>query len=164
MSRALIGAAVAALGLSATAAAALPNPGTLVPGRSLAGIHLGESAAAVRSALGSGFGVCQGCARTTWYFNYRRFDQHGLAVELNGGRVSAVYTLWQPDGWRAPRGLQLGAPEAQLTNLTGQLVPITCSGYEAFVRERRGVQTVYYIVDGKLWGFGLMGARTTPCR
>ena len=164
MSRTLTCAAVAALCFSATAAAALPNPGVLVPGRSLAGIRLGEQTAEVRAALGSGYGVCEGCARTTWYFTYRRFDDHGLAVELTRGRVSAVYTLWQPDGWRAPRGLQLGAVEAQVTSLTGGLAVISCQGYEALVRETQNVQTAYYIVDGKLWGFGLLGAHTSPCR
>ena len=165
MSRAIACAAVAAFCLSAgTAAAALPQPGTLVPGRSLAGVRLGEPAAAVQAALGRGYGVCQGCSRTTWYFNYRRFDQRGLAVEFTQGRVSAVYTLWQPPGWHAPRGLQLGAVEAQLTTLAGALNVISCSGYEAFVRDGNRVQTAYYIVDGKLWGFGLLPAHESPCR
>ena len=164
MSRTPLCAAVAVLFLSPTAAAALPRPGSLVPGRSLAGVHLGESAAAVRAALGGRYGVCQGCARTTWYFTYKPFDQHGLAVELTRGRVSAVYTLWQPNGWRAPRGLQLGAVQAQVTKLAGTLIPVTCTGYEALVSDTQEVRTAYYIVDGKLWGFGLLGARETPCR
>jgi hypothetical protein len=164
MSRTLACAAVAALFVTPAAAAALPQQGSLVPGRSLAGVHLGESAAAVRSALGGRYGVCQGCARTTWYFTYKPFDQHGLAVELTRGRVSAVYTLWQPNGWRAPRGLQLGAVQAQVTKLAGTLIPVTCTGYEALVSDSQAVRTAYYIVDGKLWGFGLLGARQTPCR
>jgi hypothetical protein len=164
MSRTLVCAAVTALCLSPPAAATLPQPGSLVPGRSLAGIHLGEPAAAVRSALGHQYGVCQGCKRTTWYFNYRRFDEHGLAVELTRGVVSAVYTLWQPAGWSAPRGLQLGAAQAQVTKLTGALIPVECTGYEAFVSDNGTVRTSYYILDGKLWGFGLLQARESPCR
>jgi hypothetical protein len=165
MSRTLTCAAVAALVLAPAAAAALPQQGSLVPGRSLAGVRLGESAAAVRAALGGGYGVCQGCARTTWYFTYKAFDQQGLAVELSrGGRVSAVYTLWQPAGWRTPHGLQLGAVQAQVTKLAGTLIPVTCTGYEALVSDSQAVRTAYYIVDGKLWGFGLLAARETPCR
>jgi hypothetical protein len=164
MSRALVCAAVVALFSVPSAAAALPQPGSLVPGRSLGGIHLGETAAGVRAALGHGYGICQGCSVATWYFTYRRFEQRGLAVELTQGRVSAVYTLWQPNGWSAPRGLQLGAVQAQVTSLAGGMVVITCTGYEALVRETHGVQTAYYIVDGKLWGFGLLGARKSPCR
>src|ERR1700693_6089403 len=95
----LAAALVAAPVIGASAAAALPRTGVFVPGRSLGGIRLGESAAAVRAALGRSYGVCSACATTTWYFTYKRFDQHGLAVELTGGRVSAVYTLWQPTGW-----------------------------------------------------------------
>jgi hypothetical protein len=165
MSRALACAAVAALLGAHAAAAALPKPGALVPGRSLAGVRLGEPATAVQAALGHGYGVCQDCIVTTWYFNYRPFDQQGLAVELVGGRVSAVYTLWQPKGWTAPRGLQLGAVQAQVTNLAGTLIPVACSGgYEALVTDTHTVRTAYYIVDGKLWGFGLLRALESPCR
>ena len=164
MSRALACAAFAALFLSSAAAAALPQPGSLVPARSLAGVHIGETAAAVRAGLGHRYGVCRGCAHTPWYFTYRPFEQRGLAVELTRGHVSAVYTLWQPEGWRAPRGLQLGAVQAQVTKLAGALIPVTCTGYEAFVSDAKDVRTAYYIVDGKLWGFGLLRARESPCR
>lgn len=108
--------------------------------------------------------MCRGCATRTWYFTYRRFESRGLAVELDKGRVSAVYTLWQPESWRGPHGLVLGAPEAQVTSLTGVLVTVACTGYNALVRDRRGTQTVYYIVDSKLWGFGLFRTAQSPCR
>jgi hypothetical protein len=142
---------------------ALPHAGVLVPGRSLAGVRLGEPAAEVRAALGA-HGVCSGCARTTWYFNYRRFTQPGLAVELSGGRVSAVYTIWRPSGWHGPSGLALGAVEGQVTKLAGRVVPVACPDYTALVRDAAGARTVYYVVNGKLWGFGLMRAGASPCR
>jgi hypothetical protein len=157
--------ACAALLLAAApAAAALPRSGTLVPGRSLAGVRIGESAAHVRATLGPKYGVCRACRTTTWYFTYRPFTRRGLAVELTRDRVSAVYTIWQPAGWRAQRGLVLGAVEAQVTTLAGPLVVLSCSGYDAFTKERNGVQTAYYILDGKLWGFGLLRASASPCR
>ena len=164
MSRALACAVLTAGCLAAPSAATLPHAGTLVPGRSLGGVRVGEPAAVVRAALGRGYGVCQGCSRTTWYFTYRLFDQHGLAVELTSGRVSAVYTLWQPDGWHAARGLQLGAVQAQVTKLVGLTVPVTCTGYDALVSDRGSTRTAYYVVDGKLWGFGLLRAHASPCR
>jgi hypothetical protein len=136
--------------------AALPAAATFVPGRSLAGIRLGEPVAEVRATLGHDYGVCRGCATTTWYFTYRRFDDRGLAVELTRGRVSAVYTLWQPTGWRDARGVKLGATPAQVP----RGIPIACSGYEAFVSGT----SVYYVVDGKLWGFGLVRRGRSPCR
>jgi hypothetical protein len=153
------------LAAAATASAALPRNGTLVPGRSLAGIHLGETAADVRAALGDRYGVCRGCRTKTWYYTYRPFTRQGLAVELAGGRVSAVYTIWSPDGWEAPNGLRMGAVEAQVTTLAGPLVVLACSGYDALTRDSSaGVRTAYYILDGKLWGFGLLPALANPCR
>jgi hypothetical protein len=163
MKRALVFAAVL-LSAAAPGADALPMAGTLVPGRSLGGIRLGETAAEVRAALGKRYGVCRGCSTTTWYFTYRPFTRQGLGVELTRNRVSAVYTLWQPVGWSATSGLSMGAPEAQVTTLAGPLVALTCSGYEALTKGTTAVQTAYYIVDGKLWGFGLLRAHTNPCR
>jgi len=146
------------------AAVGLPQHGVFVPGHSLGGIRLGESAAAVRAALGTRYGVCTACSTTTWYFTYKPFDQHGLGIELTQGRVSAVYKLWQPDGWHATNGLRLGALEAQVSAKTGPLFVTACSTYEArFVAGSRE-RSVYYVVDGKLWGFGLFGARASPCR
>jgi len=150
--------------LALAAIAALPTSGTLVPGRSLGGVRLGEAASQVRAKLGTSYGVCRGCASPTWYFTYGRFENRGLAVELAGGRVSGVYTLWQPAGWHAPHGLALGAAEGQVTTLAGPLVPIACLSYTALVHDGPHARTVYYIVDGKLWGFGLLGLAGSPCR
>ena len=110
----------------------------------------------MRALLGRDYGLCHGCATTTWYFTYRRFDDKGLAVEVTRGRVSAVYTLWQPPGWRDTHGVVLGAPQAQVPSG----IPIACSGYEAFVRGT----SVYYVVNGNLWGFGLIRRGRSPCR
>jgi hypothetical protein len=154
---------VAALVCASSAVAALPRTGVFVPGRSLGGIQLGESAGNVRAALGA-HGVCIGCATTTWYFNYKPFSQRGLAVELTHGRVTAVYTLWQPTGWRAAKGLRLGVVEGQLTASAGPLVSVVCSGYDARVADGPQARSVYYVVQGKLWGFGLLRAHADPCR
>jgi hypothetical protein len=146
------------------ASAALPRNGSLVPGQSLGGIRLGEPAAQVRSALGGQYGLCRGCRTTTWYFTYKPFTGEGLAVELNRGRVSAVYTIWRPSGWKGPQGLRLGDPEAEVTALAGPLIPITCAGYDALTTDAPDARTAYYIVDSRLWGFGILPAHTTPCR
>ena len=127
-----------------------------MPGAPLAGVRLGARAAEVRAQLGHDYGVCRGCATTTWYFTYRRFDDKGIAVELTRGRVSAVYTLWHPPGWHTTGGVALGAPRAQVPHA----IPVTCSGYEAFVSGT----SVYYVVDGTLWGFGLVPRGRSPCR
>ncbi len=51
-----------------------------------------------------------------------------------------------------------------MTSLAGPVVPIACAGYTVLVRDTHGMRTAYYVVDGKLWGFGLMRARANPCR
>lgn len=156
--------AAAALVLAPAGPAGLPSAGKLVPGRSLGGIRIGETQRQVTKALGRSHGVCSGCAVPTWYFNVRPFDQHGLGIELTRGRVSAVYTIWQPDGWTGPKGLALGAPQAQVDATAGALFQVTCTGYEAWVNDRKAVRTVYYVLNGELWGFGLMRANADPCR
>ena len=129
------------------------------------------SAASASASLRAGsrrarraFGVCRGCATTTWYFTYHTFDRHGLAVELTRGRVSAVYTLWQPAGWTAPGGLTLGAVEAQITAFAGATIPVVCSGYDARVSDVARARTGLLHRRGKLWGFGLLRPRANPCR
>lgn len=155
---------LAAAALAVPAAAGLPRGGTLVPGHSLGGIRLDESAHAVRAALGRKHGVCEGCARRTWYLTYKPFDPHGLAVEFLHRRVSAVYTLWQPTGWHTTNGLRLGATALQVHHRAGRLHTITCATYDALVADRSGSRTAYYLYNGSLWGFGLFLAHWSPCR
>jgi hypothetical protein len=160
----LLGSAVAALVLAAAAAAGLPRAGALVPGRSLGGVRIGESPRAVFKTLGSFYGACRGCAHPTWYFTYRPFDKHGLAVEFTNGRVSGVYTLWRPAGWRAPHGLRLGSTPFDVHKRAGTLRTIACSGYNALVRDSARARTVYYLAASRLWGFGLFRRGAAPCR
>jgi hypothetical protein len=164
MRRSVLGSAVIALLLAAPAAAGLPKAGKLVPGRSLGGIRLGMSPGAVRAALGVFYGACRSCERQTWYFTYRPFDKRGLAVEFTGGGVSAVYTLWRPSGWSAPRGLRFGASPLDVHRLGHTTRTVTCRGYEALVRDSAHARTAYYLFDGGLWGFGLFRRGASPCR
>ena len=140
------------------------GPGTLVPGRSLGGIRLGETPHAVRAALGRRFGVCNDCARPTWYFTYKPFDQHGLAVEFTGGRVSAVYTLWQPTAGTRRTASGSARRRCRCTTRAGPLRTIACTGYEALVADRPGTRTAYYLYHGSLWGFGLFRRDGARCR
>jgi hypothetical protein len=164
MRRSLIATAVAALFLVATAAAGLPKAGVLVPGRSLGGIRLGESPRAVRAELGSFYGTCRGCPTRTWYFTYAPLDKHGLAVEFTVGKVSGVYTLWRPAGWHAPHGLALGSSVLTVHRHAGASRNVVCGDYEALVHDAARARTAYYLVNGRLWGFGLFRRRASPCR
>jgi hypothetical protein len=143
-----------------TLIAALPSPGVFVPGVSLAGVRLGDTQAQVRRHVGSDYGVCRGCATTTWYFTYRRFHDEGIAVEFSHRRVSAAYTIWKPAGFRGPSGLRLGALESAVTAAVPRLAPVACAGYTTLLQGSSG----YLIVDGRLWGFGLFPKGSSPCR
>jgi hypothetical protein len=164
MRRSLIASAVTGLVLAGSAAAALPKAGALVPGRSLGQIRLGESPRDVRDALGRSYGTCRGCPRRTWYFTYRPFSRQGLAVEFVGSSVAAVYTLWRPQGWHAPRGLRFGATPLTVHDVVGTLRTIPCGGYIALVRDTLQARTAYFLYAGRLWGFGLFRRGATPCR
>ena len=78
--------------------------------------------------------------------------------------VVAVYTLWQPKGWRATNGLRLGATPLQVHNRAGRLHTITCDGYDALVTDSPDSRTAYYLYNGSLWAFGLFLPHWSPCR
>jgi hypothetical protein len=164
MRRSLIATAVTALVLAGSAAAGLPQAGALVPGHSLGGVRIGESPGAVRAALGRSYGACRGCPHRTWYFTYQPFSQPGLAVEFDRSRVSAVYTVWRPQGWHAPRGLRFGATPLTVHNRVGTLRTISCDGYLALVRDTFQARTAYFLYAGRLWAFGLFRRGADPCR
>jgi hypothetical protein len=157
-------ATAAALALAAPALAAPPKEGILVPGRSLAGISVGMTAAQVRAKWGARHGVCRGCARTTWYFNHEPFRPEGAGVELRGGRVAAVFTLWKPAGWRTRDGLVLGDTAPRITEVYGPLTRVECGGYYALTMPRGGTVTAFYVFDDRLWGFGLVRRGVSVCR
>lgn len=153
-----------ALALSAPAAAAPPGAGVLVPGRSLGGIEIGATKAEVERRWGRAYGVCRVCPQETWYFNYFAFQPRGAGVELRAGRVAAVFTLYQPAGWRTTRGLVLGDPVVRVTALYGALIRRECGGYAALVLPGRGVRTAFYVLDDRLWAFGLARSGIPLCR
>jgi hypothetical protein len=161
--RALAAGVAAALALAGASTAAPPDPGLLVAGQSLGGVRIGMTKAQVRRAWGTDFGRCRSCPRETWYFNYEPFLPEGVAVAFVRARVTHVFTLWQPAGWRTTRGLALGAAERDVTRLYGPLSRSVCDGYEALVLPGRRAQTVFYIDDGELWGFGLTRPSSSPC-
>jgi len=156
--------ALASLALAAPAAAAPPGAGVLVPGRSLGGIELGATKAEVERRWGRAYGVCRGCPNETWYFNYFAFQPRGAGVELRDGRVAAVFTLYQPSGWRTTRGLTLGDSVARVTSLYGALVRRECGGYSVLVLPGRGATTGFYVLDDRLWAFGLSRPGVPVCR
>lgn len=152
-----------ALAFPAAAPAALPDPGRLVPGQSLGGVRIGMTKGQVKDAWGKRFGRCRSCQRETWYFTYRPFEPRGAGVVFSGRVVAQVFTLWQPERWRDTVGLVLGAGEREVTRLRGSLPRRECTGYTALVLRGKRADTVYYLDDGSLWGFGLTRPGSSPC-
>jgi hypothetical protein len=163
MTRLLVCAA-ACLALAPPAAAAPPPSGLVDPGARLGGLRLGMTKAQVLAKWGRDHGVCRGCKRTTWYFTYRRFQPQGAAVELTGGRVSALWTLWSPTGWRTTAGLHIGDPETAVTDRYGPLVRANCLGYYVLSLPKGGTVTRFEVVGGKVWGFELARRAAPACR
>jgi hypothetical protein len=151
-------------GFAASALAAPPTAGVLVPGRSLGGIELGATEAEVERRWGRAYGVCRGCDVRTWYFNYFAFRPQGAGVELRRGRVAAVFTLYQPTGWRTTRGLVLGDSVTRVTSVYGALVRRECGGYAVLVLPGRGATTGFYVLADRLWAFGLFQPGLPLCR
>jgi hypothetical protein len=156
--------AALAFASAAAAAAAPPGAGVLVPGRSLGGIELGAGKAQVEVRWGRAYGVCRSCEHETWYFNFYAFQPRGAAVEYRQNRVAAIFTLYQPLGWHTRKGLKLGDPQARVTQLYGPLVRRRCAGYEALELPGRRATTAFYVLDDRLWAFGLSRPGVGLCR
>src|SRR6266511_3375439 len=156
--------ASAALFFITSAAAAPPMRGLVVPGKRLGGLSLGATRAQVRSAWGSRFGVCRDCREQTWYFNYRPLEPQGVGVSFRRGRVTALFTLWRPRGWRTSRGLEVGDPAARIAGLYGPLLRVSCGTYAVLTLRRGRTTTAFYIVDEQVWGFGLSRSGQSVCR
>lgn len=161
--RALL-AAFAGLAVTASAAAAPPGAGLVVPGKSLGGLSLGATQAQVRATWGSRFGVCRDCPARTWYFNLRKFEPQGAGVTFRRGRVVALFTVWSPPGWRTDRGLRIGDPAARIAGLYGPLLRVNCGTYAVMTLPRGRTMTSFYVVDEQVWGFGLSRSSEPACR
>ena len=160
----ILAAAALVLAVAAPAAAAPPGAGVLVPGRTLGGVALGDSKASVEARWGRAYGVCRGCTRETWYFNYYAFQPKGAAVEWRNGRVAAVFTLWQPLGWRTTRGLELDDHVSRIRGTHGPLPRTECPGYTVYELRARNAVTLFYVLRDRLWAFGLSRPGLPLCR
>jgi hypothetical protein len=148
-------ATAAALVLTASASAAPPRAGVVIPGKSFGGLTLGATREQVRAAWGNGFGVCRDCRAQTWYFNYRPLQPQGVGVSFHRGRATALFTVWSPRGWRTSRGLEIGDPVARMAGLYGPLLRVSCGTYSVSTLRRGRTTTAFYVVDERIWGFGL---------
>jgi hypothetical protein len=157
-------AAVAVLAVPA-AFASPPEAGVLVPGESLGGVRLGWTLAQVERVWGTVSGRCRDCPVETRYFNRVPFRPEGAAVELRRGRVVAVLTLWAPRRWHTDRNVYVGEPERRVQRTHGDVQRRRCPGFDALLLRQRGrTRSVVFVVDGTVWGFGLLAPGERVCR
>ncbi len=137
--------------------ALLPARGLLIGGVSLAGVGVGESAAAVELAWGTNHTTCDGCRLRTWVFVYPDRPVGAAVTFDRGGRTVAVFTLGQPPGWRTQKGLWLGA---EIHSLTAKYDEASmefrgCVGYSALSTRAGDVVTSIYTQAESVYGFAL---------
>lgn len=157
-------AAATALALGASAGAAPPGVGVVVPGSSLGGLRLGATKAQVEAAWGQAYGRCRGCDAETWYFNYYAFQPKGAGVSFRDGRAVALFTLGQPAGWRTTKGLVLGESVARVTSVYGPLTRRECGSYYLLELPRGASVTSFVVVNEQLFGFIVRRKSELACR
>jgi hypothetical protein len=144
--------------------AALPRQGILVPGRSLAGVRLGDSAASVRTLWGRNFAVCRGCGAMTWLYLYSTDDPLGAGVKFRHGRVTAVFTLGGPRGWRTARGLRVGQLLDPFNDPGNASKWIACQGYGAKSVQTGDSITSILTIGQSIYGFALTRPSEPVCQ
>lgn len=133
----------------------LPARGVLTPGKSLGGVKLGDTQAAVKARWGASYTRCAVCRRLTWLYTYPSDGPRGAAVSFRNGRVAAVFTLGVPRGWRTTRGVVLGDPADKVQAIYGSLPWSRCIGYGALSIRRTGVVSSIYTYGESVYGFAL---------
>jgi hypothetical protein len=156
---------------AANASVTLPLRGVLVPGRSLAGVSLGDTLQTVKTRWGTSYRVCKSCnekasGRQTWFYTYLRDAQSlGAAVNFNRqGKVVAVFTLGSPAGWRTQEGLLLGEQIDRVVDLYGHLKWRVCIGYGALSMNKPGIVTSIYTNGEAVYGFALTAPNEPVCQ
>ena len=89
---------------------------------------------------------------TVWYYIYGRGEPLGAAVRFNkAGKVTAVFTLGSPPGWRTTEGVLVGGAIDDVTRLYGNLSWSVCIGYGAMsMRNAKAVTSIYTTRRGDL--------------
>ena len=74
-----------------------------------------------------------------------------------------AFTVWQPEGWVTPEGLELGAQAGDIGATYGELAEIDCGDYLALVDNAPTATSAYYVYEDEVWGFGLLERGRSPC-
>jgi hypothetical protein len=143
----------------------LPLHGVLAPGVSLAGVHIGDTAAKVKSLWGRNYKLCPDCKGIYWYYIYTHGEPLGAAVKFSkAGKVVAVFTLGSPSGWRTREGLGMGEQINKVTSLYGEVGWHACIGYGAMSMRNGTTVTSIYTTGEAVYGFAITAPAEPICQ
>jgi hypothetical protein len=148
---------VAVLPVVASASAARA-PIVVVPGKSIGGVRLGDSLAAVRRLLGAE------SFRAPSYSGYQELvfrERQALNVRFRGGKVIAISA--SAPGSQTTEGLAMGQPSARITKLYGSLPKINCDVATLFVMRGKTASTYIGVHGGRVVGVDLALPTEEPC-
>jgi hypothetical protein len=150
-------------------ASALPTHGVLIPGKSLAGVKLGDTMAQVVKRWGGNYKLCKAgadhCGAATWYYIYPQGEPLGAAVKFNKqGRAVALFTLGSSVGWRTAEGLLMGEDLDRVHAIYGQTTWKVCVGYGAMVMRTGHSNTSIYTTGEAVYGFALTAPSESVCQ
>jgi hypothetical protein len=141
----------------------LPARGILHPGKSLAGVSLGDTKEAVLQRWGANHKSCGQCRVETWYYIYPQGEPLGAAVRFKKGKVVTVFTLGSPTGWRTAQGLLMGQQVDKVRSLYGDLRWTVCIGYGAMSMRSKESVTSIYTTGENVYGFALARPTEPVC-
>ena len=166
----VLGLALSPVGAAASVntASALPQHGILIPGKSLAGVKLGDTKAQVLKTWGGNYRLCEGgqghCGAATWYYIYPKGEPLGAAVKFNRqGRAVALFTLGSSVGWRTAEGLLMGEDLDRVQAIYGTTTWRVCIGYGAMVMHTGNSNTSIYTTGEAVYGFALSRPSEPVC-
>jgi hypothetical protein len=141
----------------------LPARGVLLPGKSLAGVRLGDTMARVKQLWGSNYKTCAKCSYPTWYFIYPKGEPLGASVRFRKGKVVTIFTLGATTGWRTSEGLIIGEQLERVNQLYGKLIWSQCIGYSALSMRTPTAVTSIYATGEAVYGFALSRPSEPVC-
>jgi len=141
------GTAAIALGIAALAIPATAQA-KIVPGKSVAGVALGATAASVKARLGAP-------ERGSTALNYRYVKTRGFGIYLIAGRVFEIRVVKRPQA--TPKGIRVGSTLAAVraAHPSAACTPAVVgrNAFDCTLRGRlagRGTETVFSTISGKV--------------
>jgi hypothetical protein len=135
-----------------------PPPILVVPGKSMAGVRIGDSLSAVRRVLGNSYRALPAGLHPP---GSQEYVFTFVTVRFRGGRVSAVSS--STPGLRTREGLALGQSVTRMARIYGALPKIGCGANVVFAIRGKTASTYFLTHAGLVMAFGLASPTEDPC-